>query len=154
MQEKIVQWTRTTCAFISRLRWLPPLIARITVGVVFAQSGWGKIHGIENVINFFTDLGIPAPVFQAYFVSYIELLGGLAILFGILTRVVSVPLIVIMAVALVTAKREDIETFVDIFGLSEFLYIVILAYLLVDGPGCFSIDAWFCRRSKACATGS
>ena len=48
-----------------RLRWLPPSVARLTVGWVFLQSGWGKLQNLPKVVGFFTELGIPAPQFQA-----------------------------------------------------------------------------------------
>ena len=47
------------------LRWLPPLVARVTLGWTFFQTGWGKLHSIPKVAAFFTELGIPAPEFQA-----------------------------------------------------------------------------------------
>jgi len=41
------------------LEWLSPAVARLTVGLVFFQSGWGKLHDLEKVTNYFTELGIP-----------------------------------------------------------------------------------------------
>ena len=51
------------------LRWLPPLVARVTLGWTSFQSGWGKLHNIPKVVGFFTELGIPAPEFQARLVA-------------------------------------------------------------------------------------
>ena len=45
----------------SSLRWLPPTVARLTLGWIFLQSGWGKLHSLPKVIEFFRSLGIPAP---------------------------------------------------------------------------------------------
>src|SRR5262245_44452324 len=70
IQDLVTQTTR-------RLSWLPPAVARLTLGVVFALSGWGKLHGLDQVTQYFTELGIPAPAFQAAFVSGVELVGGL-----------------------------------------------------------------------------
>ena len=52
--------------------WLSPALARLTVGVVFFQSGWGKLHSLDKVTDFFTELGIPAPYFQARLASSAE----------------------------------------------------------------------------------
>jgi len=131
---------------LSKLSWLPPLLARIVIGVVFIQSGWGKVHDIEKVIAFFTDLKIPFPEAQAYFVSATELIAGLMVLFGVLTRLASIPLIGIMTVAILTAKAAEITTFSDIFGFSEFLYIVLLLWLVISGPGAVAIDH-FCKKT-------
>ena len=47
------------------LEWLSPALARLTVGLVFFQSGWGKLHDLDKVTNYFTELGLAAPAFQA-----------------------------------------------------------------------------------------
>ena len=56
---------RLVHAVSDRLKWLPPTVARITVGWIFLQSGWGKLHNLPKVVSFFAELGIPAPQFQA-----------------------------------------------------------------------------------------
>jgi uncharacterized membrane protein YphA (DoxX/SURF4 family) len=55
----------------------------------------------------------------------------------------SLPLIGIMTVALATAKSEDITNFSSLLGVSEFLYIVILFWLLVNGSHALSLDRWY-----------
>jgi putative oxidoreductase len=131
----------------AKLGWLPPLLGRITVGVIFAQSGWGKLHNLPKVIDFFIQLGIPAPHIQAPFVATVELVCGLMVLFGIFTRLASIPLICTMIVAILTAKMSDISNFTDVFGLMEFGFIVILVWLVIDGPGCVSVDS---KLKKKC----
>ncbi len=148
MKEKI------ECAreLLAKINWLPPLLARITVGAVFVESGWGKLHDIEKVIGFFTTLGIPFPAAQAHFVASTELIAGAMVLFGVMTRLASIPLIAIMVVAIITAKSAEITTFTDIFGFSEFLYILLLGWLVVTGPGPLSIDSIFVKRFCNCKT--
>src|ERR1051325_9033505 len=51
----------------AKLDWLPGLLSRLTIGGVFIQSGWGKLHHLDKVVQFFTSLGIPAPQIQAPF---------------------------------------------------------------------------------------
>jgi putative oxidoreductase len=128
--------------------WLPPLIARIVVGWVFVESGWGKLHHIDKVIGFFTDLGLPAPAFQAHLVATTEFAGGLALLLGLWTRLASIPLMVIMFVAIATAKKDELHGFSDLIGFSEFLYMVLLFWLLIAGPGKVALDAWLASRLK------
>ena len=127
-------------SLLTKLNWLPPLLARITVGVVFVESGWGKLHNIEKVVGYFTELGIPFPVIQAPMVAAIEFGAGLLLIVGAGTRIVALPLIAIMTVAIATAKAEEISTVSDIFGFSEFLYVVLLAWLTVSGPGKIAMD--------------
>ena len=128
--------------------WLPPLVARITVGWVFVESGWGKLHHLDKVTGFFTDLGLPAPAFQAHMVSGIEFAGGLLLLAGLLTRIASVPLMIIMLVAIATAKKDDLHGFSDLIGFSEYLYMVLLFWLTVKGPGLLALDTFIARKLK------
>src|SRR5574340_147502 len=130
----------------SALSWVPLTAARVTLGLVFVQSGWGKLQHLPKVIGYFASLGIPAPQLQAPFVAGVELAGGLLLLAGLFTRVASVPLAATMVVALVTAKRADISGAFDLFGTTEFLYLVLLGALAAFGAGALSLDALLVRR--------
>ena len=131
------------------LRWLPPTVARLAVGWVFLQSGWGKLHNLEKVTGFFTSLGLPAPGFQAKLVAGTELVCGALILLGLATRVASIPLIITMIVALCTALRADIHGLGDLFGTSEFLYVALLLWLGAYGAGPISLDRLVAKRLDA-----
>lgn len=120
--------------------WLPPLIARVVVGWVFVESGWGKLHHLDKVTAFFTDLGLPVPGFQAHLVATTEFAGGILLLVGLCTRLASVPLTLIMFVAIATAKRAELHVFSDLIGFPEFLYMVLLFWLIVSGPGMLALD--------------
>lgn len=127
------------------LRWLSPTIARLTVGLVFFQSGWGKIHNLEMVTNYFTELGIPNPAFQARLASSAEFVCGGLLLLGLATRFAVVPLIITMCVAIRTALWEQVDGLGSLVGLSEFAYIALLVWLGTDGPGPLSLDHLLAR---------
>jgi len=131
-----------------RLRWLPPSAARLTLGWVFLESGWGKLHDLDKVIDYFTSLGIPAPRFQAPLVAAVEFVCGGLVLAGLATRLAALPLIAVMLVALATALRERIESLSDLFGLAEFCYVVLLLGLVVWGAGPLSLDALLGRGRR------
>nr|HNI57421.1 DoxX family protein [Elusimicrobiota bacterium] len=76
----------------SRLDFLPGLLSRITLGFIFVQSGWGKLHHLDKVTEFFRALGIPAPGLQAPFVATVELAAGGLVLVGFFTRLAALPL--------------------------------------------------------------
>jgi putative oxidoreductase len=122
------------------LRWLSPTIARLTVGLVFFQSGWGKLHDLDRVTAFFTELGIPAPAFQARLASSAEFVCGGLLLLGLATRFAVVPLIITMCVAILTAQWENVDGLGSLVGLLEFAYIALLVWLGTDGPGPLSLD--------------
>lgn len=123
------------------LRWLPPLVARLTVGLVFFQSGWGKLHDLQKVTDFFTELGLPAPGFQATLASTSEFVCGNLLLVGLATRFAVVPLIITMIVAIRTALWDQVDGIGSLVGLLEFSYIALLIWIGTNGAGPISLDA-------------
>jgi putative oxidoreductase len=132
-----------------RLRFLGPTLARITVGLVFIGTGWGKLHSLADVTEFFTSLHIPFPAFNARLTATTEFFGGLMILLGLGTRLVALPLAFTMVVAIATAKRDDITGLTALVGFEEWSYLVLFIWLALAGAGPLSLDrliAWFRRR--------
>jgi len=127
-------------SLLDRVAWAGPLLARLVIGSVFVTAGWGKLHNLPKVVEYFTELGIPAPQLQAPFVAAVEFGCGLAVLLGFLTRLAAIPLIGTMVVALLTALRPQVGSFDDLTGIAEFLYIVILVQVITHGAGALSID--------------
>ena len=136
----------------SSLTWLPPLLARITLGTVFIQSGWAKLNNLDFAIGNFRKWGIPAPEIQAPFAAANELIFGCLLLVGLFTRFATIPLMIIMFVAMkVTAfdpqQAANEGTFNYLFGLMEYLYVVILLWIAIFGPGSFSLDRMVASKS-------
>jgi len=125
--------------------WAPPLAARITVGWVFLWSGWGKLNDLPHVTANFVDWGIPFPHILTPFVSLVEFLGGLFLLLGLFTRLAAAPLIVVMIVAVIAAKRSEIDSMETLLGFDEVAYMVLFLWLAVAGPGPVSFD-WLLQR--------
>jgi putative oxidoreductase len=123
-----------------RLSFLGPTLARLTLGVVFVVSGWGKLHGLDKVTDFFTELGIPAPGLNAVVASTAELVCGGLLLIGLLSRFAAIPLIITMIVAILTAKRDALHGVSDLLGFEEWTYIVLAVWIAVAGPGPLSLD--------------
>lgn len=122
-------------------------LMRLVVGFIFFKAGAGKLFGwfggfgIEGVTGFFTKLGIPFPAFNAYFVGYTEFLGGILMILGLLTRLVSIPFCIIMMMAIFTAHKEG-----------DFYYplMILMASLtlLEVGGGVLSIDKLISSRKS------
>jgi putative oxidoreductase len=128
---------------LGHLADLGPLCMRVGVGAVFAVHGWQKYDdiGVANFANFLDSLGVPAPVTVAWIQTIVEGIGGLVLIAGFMTRLVTIPLIGILigAIWLVkvdvgfvvgTATGAELET-----GL-----LAALLGLLFIGPGRLSID--------------
>lgn len=84
-------------------------IIRVVVGLAFFLHGWQKVFtlGFGGVGGFFGSIGIPAAGFFAVVVSLLELLGGLALILGIATRLVGLLLAIDMLVALLVVHLPN-----------------------------------------------
>ncbi|MDJ0754804.1 MAG: DoxX family protein [Ardenticatenaceae bacterium] len=118
-------------------------IIRIIVGLIFFMHGWQKLFmmGIPGVGGFFGSLGIPAAGFMAALVTFLELLGGLALILGVATRVVAALLAINMLVALLLVHLAN--GFFASNGGYEFVLILMAASVafVLSGAGSMSIDA-------------
>jgi putative oxidoreductase len=131
---------------IHRVRFLAPLAGRLSVGLLFLSTGWGKVHSLDKVTAFFVKLGIPAPGLNAVVVGYSELICGALLVLGLFTRLATLPLLVSMVVAILTAKLPDIHGLFDLVGADEFTYLCVLVMLFIIGPGQLSLDELLFRR--------
>lgn len=126
------------------------LAVRLYWGWQFAQTGWGKLSDIHKVIGFFTDLGIPAPALNAWFVSGLELAGGLLLILGLGSRLIALPLVINMIVAYVTADREALFSIFSspdrFMAAAPFTFLVASLIILIFGPGQASLDALLAGR--------
>lgn len=157
--------TRLALAVAGALAFLPPLLTRLVMGEAFFLTGRGKLANFENTVAFFAGLGIPMPELNAAFVSRLEYYGGIALVLGLLTRLVAAGLASTMVVALLTADKQS---FLDALRMSgdqgltdvvPFVYLLFLAWLAIAGPGALSLDALLVRwlrierRSPSAAPG-
>jgi putative oxidoreductase len=108
-----------------------------------ARDGWARPR--SKITGFFTQLGIPLPGFNAVLASSAELVCGALILVGLFTRLASIPLMVVMIVAIATAKRSEIGGASDLLEFVETLYIILLSWLATAGPGPISLDRLLVR---------
>ncbi len=132
---------------LGELDWIPILLVRLSVGLLFFESGRGKLFfKLEELGDYFVQLGIPLPHLNAAFVSSIEFLGGICLVLGVLTRVVAVPLAFTMLVAILTAQIGKVHTVGDFLYLPEVLLLVIFVWLVFSGPGKVSIDHFLVRK--------
>ncbi len=126
------------------------LAVRLYWGWQFMQTGWGKLTDINKVIGFFTDLGIPAPALNAYFVSALEFGGGLLLILGLGSRLIALPLVIDMIVAYITADREALFSIIsapDKFSAAApFTFLIASLIVLIVGPGKASIDGFLTGR--------
>ncbi|MBA3926002.1 DoxX family protein [Listeria rustica] len=105
------------------------LIVRILLGGLMFLHGLQKFtNGIGGTVQFFDSLGIPG--FMAYIVASIELVGGLALVFGVLVPYVSALFVIVLAVAIVTVKFSS--GFLGGYE-PEFVLMVLAIVTLITG---------------------
>jgi len=126
------------------------LIVRLYWGAQLAQNGWGKLHNLANVTEFFSGLGVPAPGATAVFVACFELVGGILLAAGLLSRIAALGIAVDMLVAYLTADRQALLSFFSdpgkFYGADPYTFLCAGLLILAFGPGRFSLDAMLGRR--------
>lgn len=90
---------------------LPLLLLRLYLAPVMVQAGWNKALNFEDIVSWFGNedygLGLPLPFVMALLATAAELIGGVFLLLGVLTRLVSIPLMATMVVAMVSVHAEN-----------------------------------------------
>src|SRR5580765_877991 len=152
----------------SIMQWLtkPPvdgprsvLLLRLMVGGVFFWEGVLKFVYVNQGVGRFTKLGMPFPAFTADFVGCLEIVGGLLLLSGLLTRLIAIPFIIEMIVAMLSTKISlylgtsplplpaappQIGFWAVLHEIrSEYAQILTSAFLLIVGSGRLSLDSYF-----------
>jgi putative oxidoreductase len=132
------------------------LVMRLYWGWQFFVTGKGKLMNLDKVTGFFQSLNIPHPHLNAIMAGCTECFGGLFLLLGLGSRVLTIPLIVTMCVAYLTADPDRVKAiFSDpdkFVTADEFLFMLTAVIVLIFGPGKFSLD-WligrkFCRMKE------
>ena len=137
--------------WLSRLNAGPLLLVRLVIGEAFFQAGQGKWAHLDRTIGFFEGLGIPFPGANAVFIATLELIGGLALILGLGTRLFSTLLVSTMVVALLTAEREGFLSALlhqgdqGLTDITAFVYLLFLSLLMTQGPGALSLDRLVAR---------
>jgi len=140
-----------------QIEWLPILCIRIFSGFFFTLSGFYKLFDSSQhqiVLRTLTKAQIPFPELFAYLIPLIELLGGLFLIIGLFTTIVSFILFVILVAALIVDQIASVTIHGGILILEHFLYLPEVLYALIffwlffAGPGKVSLDYYFGKRRR------
>jgi putative oxidoreductase len=138
---KLVSYAQTPFLLFVRLYW----------GWQLVVSGWGKLHHLDKVTEFFTSLGLPMPGPTAVFISSLEFFGGILLALGLFSRLISLMLTVNLITAYITADREALSSiFSDpdkFMAAAPFTFLFASLLILIFGPGKIAVDTllgrWF-----------
>lgn len=140
-----------------RWEWLPILVARFSLGLFFAVSGYNKLFvpaKHEDLIHLMTNIGIPFPEFTALLLGSVEFFGGLLLMVGLFSTFAAIALTVAMIVAIVTVEIDQIipkgigflEWMSWFLYLPQVMYIILFGWLMTTGPGRCSIDHYLANK--------
>ncbi len=149
---KLARFTDLTISarrWLASLGWLPPLLIRLFVGYFFFETGWAKLHNLDAFTDRFAAWGIPFPAFSAALSAYTECVGGALTVAGLAVRLVSIPMMINMAVAILTVKLKEVTALDDFVELDEPLYLLSFFWLLINGGGPVSLDYLVARLAGA-----
>jgi putative oxidoreductase len=128
------------------------LIGRILIAAIFVTSGFAKLTDPAGAAGYMTQVGIPNADVLVYVAGIAELLGGLALIFGFLTRLAALGLILVLIPTTLLFHNfwtmEGAEAKTQMVNFMKNLAILGgLATVFANGPGRFSIDSRI-RRPK------
>lgn len=121
------------------------LFMRVVWGIQLMQAGWGKLTHIDKPIDYFTQLGIPFPVENAWLVGFTETFGGMFLALGLLSRLTCIPLVINFIVAYITTEQDGLKDLLS-FDTDKFCadtafpYLATAVVVLIFGPGAYSVD--------------
>src|SRR6202795_2418424 len=129
------------------------LFVRLYWGYQLIQSGWGKLHHLDKVTEFFTSLNLPLPSQTAVAISCLEFFGGIFLAIGLLSRLTALALTINLIVAYITADREALfSIFSDpdkFYAAAPYTFLFASLLILIFGPGKLSLDALIASRRNA-----
>jgi putative oxidoreductase len=125
------------------------LLIRLYWGFQISQNGWGKLHNLPHVTEFFQSLGLPAPGFTATFVSSFEFIAGILLMVGLFSRIAALGLFIDMTTAYITSDREAFKAFFSdpnkFVAADPFIFWFFALIILIFGPGKFALDTLIAR---------
>lgn len=120
------------------------LFVRLYWGWQLWQSGWGKLHNLPRVTEFFTSLGLPMPAQTAVAIACLEFFGGIFLALGLLSRLTALALTINLIAAYITADREALfSIFSDpdkFYAAAPYTFLIASLIILLFGPGKIALD--------------
>jgi len=145
MKTKLARIYQMYLNLLAKLQSPLLLILRLYWGWQFFITGKAHLMNLDQTTSFFQGLNIPMPKLNALLAGSTECVGGLLLLLGLGSRVITVPLVSTMVIAYLTADRDKVtgifqnpDAFVTA---TPFLFLLAVLIVLIFGPGKFSVDA-------------
>ena len=133
---------------VNALQDLPPLFFRLILAYGFFGPAMMKLQNVSGIAEWFASMGMPFPTLNAYLATATETAGFVLLFLGLATRIISIPLIVVMLVAIFTVHiGNGFEAGSNGFEIPLY-YLLMLVSLIITGPGKISLDAIIEKKLK------
>ena len=133
---------------LGNLKSIPLLLMRIILAIGFFGPAKMKMGNIDGIISWFESINIPMPALNAYLATGTEALGVVLLILGLGTRLISIPLIITMIVAILTVHLSNgFEAGNNGFEIPLY-YMIMLITLVIYGGGKFSVDHLLNKNNK------
>ena len=142
MKRLYVSTTKT----LSNLQDIPLLLIRLILAYGFYGPATMKLNDVSAIAGWFTNIGVPAPALSAYLATYTEVAGVGLLTLGLGTRVIAIPLMITMVVAIKTVHWENGFNASDNGYEIPLYYITMLFTLFFFGAGRISLDYLIGKR--------
>jgi putative oxidoreductase len=143
------------------VRW-SPLPLRLIVGYGFMVHGYLKLErGVDVFVAALSGIGVPFPHLMAWLTVVVELVGGAAVLLGAFVPWVTVPMLIVLLVAIVKVHAQFGFSSIKFLSATsqglqfgkpgvecDLLYVACLVTLVIGGAGPFAIDGWLQSRRR------
>ncbi len=127
--------------YLEKLKDIPPLLFRLVLAYGFYGPATMKLKNFNGIVEWFTGMGMPLPKLNALLATGTETAGFILIFLGLATRIISIPLMVVMVVAITTVHMGNgFEAGNNGFEIPIY-YMLMLFSLLITGPGRISLDS-------------
>jgi putative oxidoreductase len=148
MQCRLSNICKTVEPMLEKLKNFSLLFVRLILAYGFLGPATMKWSDISAVAAWFGSMGYPLPTLQAYLAATTEATGVVLLTLGLFTRLISIPLMVVMVVAIVTVHLpHGFESGNNGFEIPLY-YFIMLFVLLSHGAGKFSLD-WLLFKPKS-----
>ena len=120
------------------------LFVRLYWGWQFATNGWGKLHHLDKITEYFESINVPHAALNARFVGSLELIGGVLLFAGLFSRLIAIPLTINMTMAYWWGDHDAFLSFFKdpgtFYAAAPYTFWFAVLMVLVFGPGKFSLD--------------
>lgn len=144
--KKVIEFNQFLGITLERYKDIPTLLIRLTLAYGFFGPAMIKLKNTESIIEWFESISLPFPIINAYLATYTETVGFIFLALGFATRLISIPLMVVMFVAIKTVHLSNgFEASNNGFEIPLY-YLIMLLILLIYGPRKYSLDYYISKK--------